>query len=62
MLLAASKVIEIPVFQNFKIVIMIATFFLVNLTMIFLIFFAIAKAAMSVIRSDIGQATNYMSK
>ncbi len=62
MLLAASKVIEIPVFQNFKIVIMIATFFLLNLTMIFLIFFAIAKAAMSVIRSDIGQTASFISK
>ena len=62
MLLAASKVIEIPVFQNFKIVILIATFVLINLAMILLIFFAIAKAAMSVIHSDMGKTVAVIAK
>ena len=62
MLLAASKVMEIPVFQNFKIVILIATFVLINLAMILLIFFAIAKAAMSVIHSDMGKTVAVIAK
>jgi len=62
MLLAASKVIEIPVFQNFKIVIMIATFLLINLSMLFLMFFAIAKAAMGAMKSDVGKTAVLLAK
>jgi len=62
MLLAASKVIEIPVFQNFKIVIMISAFFLINLSMLFLMFFAIAKAAMGAMKSDVGKTAVLLAK
>ena len=62
MLLAASKVIEIPVFQNFKIVIMIAAFFLINLSMLFLMFFALAKASMGVMKSDVGKTAALLAK
>src|SRR3989338_11268454 len=48
MLLAASKVIELPTFQDYKIVIMVASFLLINLSMLFLMFFAISKASMGV--------------
>ena len=62
MLLAASKVIEIPVFQNFKIVIMISAFFLINLSMLFLMFFAIAKATMGTMKSDVGRTAVLLAK
>ena len=62
MLLAASKLVYISTFQNYKIVIMIAAFLLVNLSMLFLAFFAIAKAAMGAIKSDMGQAVALLAK
>ncbi len=48
-LLAASKLVEIPVFENIKIIVMITAFTLVNLTMIGLVLFVMIKAAMSVV-------------
>ena len=62
MLLAASKLVDVPAFQNFKILIMIAAFFLINVSMLFMALYAIAKAAMSAIKSDIGQAAALMAK
>ena len=62
MLLAASKLIDVPSFQNYKIVIMIAAFSLVNLSMIFLAFYAMAKAAMGVIHSDMGKTAALLAK
>lgn len=62
MLLAASKLMDIPVFQNFKIVIMVAAFTLVNLSMLFMAFYAIAKSAMGAVRSDMGRTVAYLAK
>ncbi len=62
MLLAASKVIELPTFQDYKIVIMVSAFFLINLSMVLLMFFAIAKAAMGVIKSDAGKTVALLAK
>lgn len=52
MLLSASKLVEIPLFANFKILIMIAAFVLINASMIFLVLFALIKAASTVLNSD----------
>ncbi|MBI2657617.1 hypothetical protein HYX08_02890 [Candidatus Woesearchaeota archaeon] len=62
MLLAASKLVEVSVFGNYKTLVMIAAFLLINVSMIFLAFFVIAKAAMGVIRSDVGQAAALLAK
>ena len=56
-LLAGSKLLEIPIFQDFKILVMISSFTLVNLLMIFLLIFAIIKAATSILHSDTGRLT-----
>ena len=52
MLLSASKLVEIPLFANYKILIMIAAFVLINASMIFLVLFALIKAASTVLNSD----------
>ena len=62
MLLAASKLVDIPAFQNYKIVIMIAAFLLINVSMIFLVFYAVSKAAFSAMKSDVGKAVAFMAK
>ena len=62
MLLAASKIIGVPTFQDYKIVIMVAAFSLINLSMIFLAFYALAKAAMGVIHSDMGKTAVLLAK
>ncbi len=62
MLLTAAKLIEIPVYANFKILLMISTFILINSSMIFLILFAIVKAAFAALHSDIGKAATMVSK
>lgn len=61
-LLAASKLVEIPVFQNFKILIMTSSFLLINASMILLVLFAVVKAAFAVINSDFGRAVKMISK
>jgi len=45
MLLAASKLVDIPLFANFKILIMTVSFLLINTSMILLVKFAIIKSA-----------------
>lgn len=55
-LLTASKLVEISVFENFKILIAIASFTLINFAMIFLVFFGLLKAVMTTIHSDVGRA------
>ena len=51
-LFASSALMSIPVFENFKIVIMTAAFLCINLFMIFLIIFAMLKAANAVMSSE----------
>ena len=55
MLLTASKLVDIPAFVDYKIIIMTAAFTLINVTMILLILFAIIKAALAVMHSDVGR-------
>jgi hypothetical protein len=62
MLLGASKLVEISIFENFKALIMTVSFILVNLTMILLILFAVVKAAFTIINSDVGKATKMVYK
>jgi len=57
-LLIASKLMEIDLFSNFKILVMISGFTLVNLSMSFLLIFSLVKAAMSVLKSDVGMAVS----
>ena len=61
-LLAASKIMDLPSFQNYKIVIMVSAFILINLSMLLLILFALAKAAMNVMSSDVGRAVAIVAK
>jgi len=62
MLLAASMLVEIPVFENFKALIMTASFSLINLSMILLLAFAVAKAAFAAMNSDLGRAVKMFVK
>jgi len=62
MLLCASMLLEIPIFSNFKILVMISAFTLLNLTMLFLIIFAIIKSAFAVLNSDMGRAAKTAAK
>ncbi|MBS3106412.1 hypothetical protein J4419_01990 [Candidatus Woesearchaeota archaeon] len=57
LLLGASKLIEIPIFQNFKILVMTAAMSLVWCSMVFLLLFAIIKAVIGVWNSSVGQVT-----
>lgn len=60
-LLAGSHLITIPIFANFKILIMIASFTLVNLVTIFLLIFGLIKSASAIIHSTPGKiATNFI--
>ena len=47
MLIGFSQVVTIPLFANFKILVMIAAFLVINLMMFFLMFFSIIKAALN---------------
>ena len=46
-LLTCSKLIEIQLFENFKILVMISTFSITNLLMLYLMFFSAIKAALN---------------
>jgi len=61
-LFAASALLSLPVFNNIKIVLMIAAFTLTNLLTTFLIVFCIFKAATSVASSDAGRAVMAAAK
>lgn len=56
-LLIVSKMMEAPVFADYKIVVMIVSFFLINLLMVFLLVFALIKSAFAIMNSDVGKAT-----
>lgn len=62
MLLCSSMLLEIPIFKDFKILIMIAAFTLLDLTMLFLILFAIIKSAFAVLNSDVGRGVKTAAK
>ncbi|MBL7054874.1 hypothetical protein ISS05_03900 [Candidatus Woesearchaeota archaeon] len=62
MLLAASKLVEIPIFENFKILVMSASFNMINMSMILLVIFAVVKAAFAALNSDVGRATKIVYK
>lgn len=55
-LLGSSLLIDLPIFENFKIVIMSASILIISLLMISLLTFAILKAAMSVLNSPMIRA------
>lgn len=46
--LASSMLLEVPLFENMKILVMISAFGIANLLMIFLMFFSIIKSALNV--------------
>nr|MBI4156650.1 hypothetical protein [Candidatus Woesearchaeota archaeon] len=62
MLLAASKLVEVGLFANYKILIMTASFILINASMILLVLFAVIKAASSVINSDAAKVYTKISR
>jgi hypothetical protein len=55
-LFAASALIDLPVFENYKIVLMMAAFLLINLFSLFLIILGLFKASNSASNSDAGRA------
>ena len=54
-LFAASSLLGVSIFSNFKILLMISAFNLINITTIILILFAILKAANSAAHSEVGK-------
>src|SRR3989344_3087959 len=61
-LFGASALLGIAIFANFKIVVAIVAFLSVSLLMVLLIIFAILKAAISVMNSDIGRGIKQIGK
>ena len=55
-LFGSSMLLSISLFSNFKIVLAMVSFMSVNLLMIVLLIFAIVKAALSVLNSDVGRS------
>jgi hypothetical protein len=53
-LLAGAKIVEIPVFENFKILVMITCFSIVNLLMFYLMLFSLIKSALKTVESTAG--------
>jgi len=54
-LLIGSLLLDVEVFTDIKILVMIASFALVNLSLVLLMIFAIAKSASGVVNSDVGR-------
>ncbi len=52
--LSCSKLIEIALFENFKILVMTSAFMIANLLMLYLMFFSAIKAAFSVSQKGVG--------
>ena len=60
-ILGCSMLINVPLFENFKIVVMIVCFILVDYTLILLIKFAMNGASNNPIKEDLGQAMKYVA-
>lgn len=50
-----SLLIDLDVYADIKILVMIASFLLVNLSLIFLLIFAVVKSAFGLISSGVGK-------
>lgn len=60
-ILVCSKIVESSVFENFTILVMIASFFLINCSLIWAVKFAITKSSVDSIKDDVEQAVKYIS-
>ena len=60
-ILACSMLIEIPLFENFKILVMINCFGMVNYTLWLAIKFALKRSASMSIKDDLNQAVKYIA-
>ncbi|MBT4824276.1 hypothetical protein HN695_02370 [Candidatus Woesearchaeota archaeon] len=60
-ILACSMLIEIPVFENFKIIVMITCFGIINWTLFLAIKFALTKSSASNIGEDVSKAMKYIA-
>ena len=60
-ILACAMLIEKPLFENFKIVVMINCFSIVNYTLYLTIKFALTKSSMSTVKDDIQQVAKYIA-
>ena len=60
-LLIISKMLEVSIFENYKILVMIVSFFLINSLMIFLLVFSIVKSALAVMNSDVGKVATVVA-
>jgi len=57
-LLCCSKLIEIPLFEHYKILVMTCSFLLVSLTTIYLMFFSLVKSSVNVVTSVTNPISN----
>jgi len=60
-ILACSMIVDIPIFENFKILVMISCFLIVNYTLWLAIKFALKKSSAVSIKDDINQAVKYIA-
>jgi len=60
-ILACAMLIEAPLFENIKIIVMINCFSIINYTLWLAIKFALTKSSMSTIKDDIQQAAKYIA-
>lgn len=56
-LLICSRILDIPSFENYKILIMISAFSIINFLMIYLLIFTLIKSAIKATSEDIGMVT-----
>lgn len=61
LILACSMLVEIPLFENFKILVMINCFGIVNYTLYLGVKFAIKRSTNGSLKDDIGQAMKYVA-
>ncbi len=54
-LLCTAKLMELPVFENLKIVAMMSAFSMIASSMIILVLFAVVKSVFAVVKSDVGR-------
>ena len=60
-ILGCSMIIQIPLFENFKILVMITCFFMINYTLWLAFKFAMKRSSNSSIKDDLNQAVKYIA-
>lgn len=60
-ILACSMLVEVPLFENFKILVMIVCFSIVNYTLFLAVKFALKRSSSSSLKDDLNQAVKYIA-